>query len=126
MEHFGADPERVPPAKLIVEEVRKADIYLGIFGVRYGSVDPATGLSMTELEFREAETGGKKMLLYIIHEEAPVRVSHIEANPDGQTKLASLKAHLTSTYVPYMFKSVSDLERQAYVDLRDLSNKLRT
>jgi O-acetyl-ADP-ribose deacetylase (regulator of RNase III) len=59
MEHFGADSDRLPAASLIVAEVRKADVYLGIFGVRYGSIDPVTGLSMTELEFREAETSKK-------------------------------------------------------------------
>lgn len=32
MEHFGAEPNGLPPAKLIVEEVRKADVYLGVFG----------------------------------------------------------------------------------------------
>ena len=74
MEHFGADLTGVPPASVIVDEVRRADIYVGLFGVRYGSVDAATGLSMTELEFREAETHKKPMLLYVIHEEAPVQL----------------------------------------------------
>lgn len=123
MEHFGADSEGLTPAGLIVNEVRKADVYLGIIGVRYGSIDPATGLSMTELEFREAETKKKPMLLYVIHEEAPVTVAQIETSPEGQAKLAALKAYILSRYVPYMFRNVSDLEQRTYADLRSLKEK---
>jgi O-acetyl-ADP-ribose deacetylase (regulator of RNase III) len=121
MEHFGADPDRFPPAGKIVEEVRKADVYLGVFGVRYGSIDPATGLSMTELEFREAEASKKPMLLYIIHADAPVTVSHLETDLEAARKLNSLKNHILSTYVTYMFRNVDDLSRQVYEDLGKLS-----
>jgi O-acetyl-ADP-ribose deacetylase (regulator of RNase III) len=117
MEHFGASADGQPPAKLIVEEVRKADVYVGVFGVRYGSVDPATGLSMTELEFREAETSKKPMLLYVMHQEAAVPVAHIETDADGLKKLAALKAHLAKQYVTYLFRTAEDLGRQSQLDL---------
>jgi O-acetyl-ADP-ribose deacetylase (regulator of RNase III) len=123
MEHFGASPSSQPAASLIVEEVRKADVYLGIFGVRYGSIDTATGLSMTELEFREAETQKKRMLLYIIHTETAVSVADIEPDPVGLAKLAALKDHILGTQVPYLFRSVEDLGRQVYVDLERLKAK---
>lgn len=123
MEHFGAEPNGLPPAKLIVEEVRKADVYLGVFGVRYGSLDPATGLSMTELEFREAETGKKPMLLYVMHQEAPVPVAHIETDTEGHRKLAALKAHILGQYVPYLFRSAEDLGRQSQIDLAKLKGR---
>jgi O-acetyl-ADP-ribose deacetylase (regulator of RNase III) len=117
MEHFGADPAGLAPATRIVEEVRRADVYLGIFGVRYGSIDPVTSLSMTELEFREAEARQKPMLLYVIHDNAQVEVSQIEADPEGKRKLEALRAHLLRKYVPYKFRSVDDLGRQVFEDL---------
>jgi hypothetical protein len=117
MEHFGADPSNRTPAKRIVEEVRSASIYLGVFGVRYGSIDAATGISMTELEFNEAEASGKPMLLYVICDTAPVRVSDVEPSPEGKTKLDALKARILSDYTPYLFSSVEDLARQVYEDL---------
>ncbi|HXU45148.1 MAG TPA: DUF4062 domain-containing protein [Thermoanaerobaculia bacterium] len=120
MEHFGASPDSQSPAALIIEEVRKADAYLGIFGVRYGSIDSATGLSMTELEFREAETHKKPMLLYLADASAPVTVADIESDPDGYRKLMTLKAHILKSYVPYLFKGVADLGRQAAIDLQRL------
>ena len=59
MEHFGADPHNVPAIK-IREEVKKSDIYIGIFGMRYGFIDKATGMSMTEIEYKEAQTQKKR------------------------------------------------------------------
>jgi len=122
MEHFGASPSGLPPAALIVDEVRKADAYVGIFGVRYGSVDNATGLSMTELEFREAETGKKPMLLYVMHTDTLVPAGHMETEPENYRKLSALKAYILSNYVPYLFTSVDDLARQVFADLQKLKN----
>ena len=94
------------------------DIYVGLFGVRYGSIDAATGLSMTELEFQEAETRKKPTLLYVIHEEAPVSVAQIEKDSESHRKLAALKQHILAKYVPYLFRGVEDLARQVYTDLQ--------
>lgn len=123
MEHFGAAPDGLPPANLIVREVKSAQMYLGIFGVRYGSIDPATGLSMTELEFREAERSGMLMLVYVIHDEASVPVAHLEREAQGITKLAKLKAHIYAKHQAYMFRNVDDLKRQVGDDLEKLKRK---
>ena len=120
MEHFGADPSKLPPAKKIVEEVRKADVYVGIFGVRYGFVDQATGLSMTELEFNEAEASGNPMFLYVIREDAPIKVSDVESDPQSKVKLDNLKARIMLKHVVYMFETSEDLARQVYADLGKL------
>lgn len=120
MEHFGADPSHLAPAAKIVEEVHNAEVYLGIFGVRYGSIDQATGLSMTELEFKEAETSGKPMLLYIIDNDAPVKVCDIETDLEGKAKLDTLKARILQNHTVYMFRTVEDLARQVYEDLGKL------
>jgi hypothetical protein len=120
MENFGADPDRATPAAKIVEEVRKADVYLGILGVRYGYVDQATGVSMTELEFKEAETSEKPMFLYVIRDDAPVRVADIEPEPSSKAKLDSLRNRILKDYVAYLFDSVEDLARQVYEDLGKL------
>src|SRR5258706_12326731 len=53
METFGSDD--APPEILSVRRVRECDIFVGIHEQRYGTVDPATGRSITELELDEAE-----------------------------------------------------------------------
>jgi hypothetical protein len=50
--HFGAAP--FTTNEFIKEQARKSDVYLGVFALRYGSEDPATGKSMTDLEYDEA------------------------------------------------------------------------
>lgn len=124
MEHFGAFPDSIPPATRIIEEVRKAKAYLGIFGMRYGSIDPATGLSMTELEFREAETQKMPMLLYVLHSDAPIIASQVESNPDSFKKLNELKADMLGKHVVYRFKNVDDLAGQVRSDLLKLKEKV--
>ena len=115
MEHFGADVER--PSVRILEEVREADVYVGIFGVRYGSIDAASGRSMTELEFNEAELRGMPMLLYVYGSDATVKQEHIEMNPDAGQKLNALLEHIRKTKYVYEFESPADLGRQVYIDL---------
>ncbi len=115
MEIFGAD--RLKPAAMIVKEVRQADVYIGIFGVRYGSIDSESGLSMTELEFREAEASERKILLYVMHPDAPVSAGHMESDPESARKLAELKEYLMQKYVVYPFKTVDELAGQVYIDL---------
>jgi Domain of unknown function (DUF4062)/Macro domain len=119
MEYFGADPLRTPSTK-IVEEVRKADIYVGIFGARYGSIDPATGLSMTELEYTEAALSKKPMLLYVIRQDAKIRMSDVEPIPESRTKLDNLRARILTDHLVYQFGTTEDLERQVYEDLGKL------
>jgi O-acetyl-ADP-ribose deacetylase (regulator of RNase III) len=123
MEYFGANPENFLPAGVIIEEVKKADVYIGVFGVRYGNIDQATGLSMTELEYREAKSGNKPMLLYIIKESANVKVSDIEQDILGREKLKSLKEEIMKNKVVYLFDTIADLERQVYADLDKIKIK---
>jgi formylglycine-generating enzyme required for sulfatase activity len=71
MEDYVAADQR--PVEKCLDDVKKADIYVGIFAFRYGYVPPETHgnpnkLSITELEFRHAETLKKPCLTFIVHE----------------------------------------------------------
>ncbi|UCC65657.1 MAG: DUF4062 domain-containing protein, partial [Anaerolineae bacterium] len=44
---------------------RQCDIYLGIYGTRYGWVPPGDRVSVTEMEFQEARKQGKDILVYV-------------------------------------------------------------
>jgi len=126
MEYFGANPGNHPPASVIIEEVKKTDVYIGIFGVRYGYIDQATGLSMTELEYREAKSNDMPMLLYVIKDSASVKVSDIESDNIGKEKLKALKDEILENKVVYMFDSVKDLEQQVYADLEKVRFRQNT
>jgi hypothetical protein len=74
MEDYVATDQR--PVKKCLDDVAKADVYVGLFAFRYGYVPPPghdnpTGLSITELEFRHAEKLGKPCLIFLVSEDAP-------------------------------------------------------
>jgi hypothetical protein len=115
MEHFGAHSDQ--PSTRIVEEVRESDVYVGIFGARYGFIDKQTGLSMTELEFNEAEARGMPLLLYVAAPDAELKRGDVETDPDATRKLMALLARVKSHHVVYQFESPMDLARQVYTDL---------
>ena len=61
MEDYAARDDR--PVNTCLKDVAESEIYVGIFGLRYGYVPPAKhgnpdGLSITELEFRKADSQG--------------------------------------------------------------------
>jgi hypothetical protein len=120
MEHFGADPGNRPPPQRIRDEVRQADIYVGIFGIRYGSVDEQTGLSMTETELLEAETQKLPLLLYVLRDDGFVRKQDQDGDPARRRQLDQLVARLRREYVVYQFLDSADLAKQLYEDLGKL------
>jgi hypothetical protein len=68
-ETLGSQP--VPSRQACLEMARQCDIYLGIYGVRYGWVPPGDHVSVTEMEFQEARKQGKDILVYV--KEVPER-----------------------------------------------------
>lgn len=116
MEHFGA--AQVPSAQFVVEQVRRADVYLGIFARRYGSVDPNSGRSMTELEYDEAVSLGIPRLCYVTHKDATVKSGDAESDPEKLSKLNAFLSKVTRDVV-YQFRDIGDLARQVFDDLGD-------
>jgi hypothetical protein len=69
MRYFAAAPET--PATDSVRAVRDCDVFLGIWGHRYGSIvpDDPERRSYTELEFDAASLTGKRCLLFLLDGE---------------------------------------------------------
>ncbi|MBS0154165.1 MAG: SUMF1/EgtB/PvdO family nonheme iron enzyme [Nitrospira sp.] len=72
MEDYVAADQR--PVQKCLDDVARADVYVGIIGFRYGYVPPShlnpEGLSITELEFRHAEQLKKPCLMFLADETA--------------------------------------------------------
>ncbi len=60
------------------DDVRAADIYLGLFGFRYGESPDGELTSFTELELEAAVESGKPLLLFVLSERAKVRYSDVD------------------------------------------------
>lgn len=103
--------------------VEDAEIYIGIFALRYGYVpdDPRRNpeaLSITELEYRHAIRRGLPMLIFIMDDEHMVKAGHIETEPDKLAKLNRLKEELRARHVVGFFKSSDDLSNQVFQALQ--------
>lgn len=57
------------PKETCREMARTCDIYIGIYGGRYGFIDKELGVSVTEMEYDEARKDDTKKLLIYIKED---------------------------------------------------------
>jgi hypothetical protein len=115
MEFFGALPES--PKEECLRLVRSCDIYVGIFGVRYGSIDAETGKSLTQLEYEEARALNLPTLVYLMDEDRhPVLPRHVETG-ESAVSLAALKDSLRKAHTVGTFSSPHDLVAKITQDL---------
>ena len=115
----GFTPTAQPPAQLICEKVDSAKVYVGILGMRYGSLDETTGLSMTETEYRRALTGGKPVRMFLMNEDAPITMGMVEKDPDLYAKLQTLRSEVMKKHTCGMFSNVEDLAQKVEASLRE-------
>lgn len=124
MEHFGARPGS--PVDECLSVVRSCRIYVGIFGMRYGSVPHGHTRSITHLEYDEAQRMRLASLIYLLDEDRqPVLPKHVETG-DGAERLRMLKAELTKSHTIARFTSEEDLVAKICADLPRLLNGLST
>jgi hypothetical protein len=115
-----AGTDSSPAAAAIVDDVRSADIFVGIVGFNYGAIDGATGMSMLELEFNAARAAGKPMLLYALDENTPLAWTDIEHSARGKTRLDAFRARIKTEHIVTTFTNVEDLARKIVDGLASL------
>lgn len=89
MAYFAARDSQ--PADVCREMVERCDVYVGVFGLRYGSpVADRPELSYTELEFEVATRRGMPRLVFLLDENAelPLPASQIVDLAHGQRQAA--------------------------------------
>ena len=122
MEHLPAlDTEAIQASLDLVDE---ADIYLGIFGQRYGYV-PKDGnpskISITEMEYNRAVERRIPRLIFLMHDDHPVKASQV----DKSKKLQAFKKRLGTERVVNFFKSPDELHSQIINSLAGIVRTVR-
>lgn len=114
MEYFGARSSK--PLAVCLSEVRESDIYIGILGMRYGSV-ARDGKSFTELEYEEALAHKKTILIYLLDEgRHPVVPEYVDRG-ESAIRLVAFKEKLKSEHTCSYFRSPDHLAAQLAADL---------
>ncbi|GIJ20596.1 HEAT repeat domain-containing protein [Micromonospora lutea] len=117
MEAYGADIR--PPLERCLTDVRRCDLYVGLFAWRYGYRPPGQESSITELEYREALATGKPCLIFLLAEDTPWPVDMIDRNGDWQ-QIVALRHELKERHLCAFFSSVDDLSAKVTVALADV------
>jgi hypothetical protein len=117
MEYFGSDP--TTPIQLSALKVSRSDIYIGVFGWRYGSIDRLSKMSITEIEYRTALAARLPVLLYLFSEDYAVKPNMIETGR-GATKIRKLRKEISDNHTVQFFSTPEDLARRVAADLHRL------
>lgn len=77
MEKFGSRNDK--PLETCIDEVKSANIFILVLGMRYGTIDEISGKSYTQLEYEKAKKLNLEILPFIINEsEARISPSIID------------------------------------------------
>jgi hypothetical protein len=100
MEQFGSKPGS--PVEECLKVVQSCQLYVGVFGMRYGTVPDGHDKSMTHIEYDEAQRLGLPSLIYILNETHPIPSKDVETGP-GAEKLQGLKEQITKRHTVSFF-----------------------
>jgi hypothetical protein len=114
MEHFGSKPGS--PIDECLNVVQSCRLYVGVFGMRYGTVPDGHDKSMTHIEYDEAQILGLPSLIYILNENHPIPAKDVETGP-GAEKLQALKELLKKRHTVSFFTTPEDLQARIMHDV---------
>ncbi|MGH7506001.1 MAG: DUF4062 domain-containing protein, partial [Longimicrobiales bacterium] len=100
MEHYVAEPKRALARCL--DDVRRCDLYIGLFARRYGYVPPGSTQSITEQEFRAAVRYDKDVLCFLLEEDAAWPPEFVDQGEAG-ARLQALRQEISSRYLAAFF-----------------------
>jgi signal transduction histidine kinase len=123
MEQFGSKPGS--PVDECLRVVRSCKVYVGIFGMRYGSIPDGLEMSMTHLEYNEAQRIGLPSLIYLLDENQPIPAKDVEIGT-GAEKLKTLKKHLAKSHIVSFYTTPEDLRARILHDVPALLVDLGT
>lgn len=127
MENLTALPQQEDAISVSMAMVEEAEIYLGIFGLRYGHIPRdernPNEISITEMEYRRAKELGMPILIFVMSDDHPapdtsgmkakeakaITDAFYERDPRGEEKLDLLKKELTANHIVAFFDSAEDL-----------------
>jgi hypothetical protein len=118
MEHLPANEDTAIPASL--KMVDEADIYVGIFALRYGYVPKGHDISVTEMEYNRAVERGIPRLIFIAGKNHVFTEEDMEPELENIPKLRDFKARVGKENIVNFFKSHEELRTFAVDSLSQL------
>lgn len=114
MEYFGSNPQS--SLSICLSQVKECKVFIGILGMRYGSIDEDSELSYSQLEYNEAIKNNIPTLIYIIDENHPIPAKNVDVGA-GAEKLLEFKKILKKRHTVSFFTTPEDLGQKIAHDL---------
>lgn len=125
MELFSAGSES--QLETIRRWIDDSDVYMLILGGRYGSVDPKTSLSYTELEYDYAVSAGKPIFAVVITEDAlaeKVKSDGIDAIETEYSKELKFFRDKVLSRISSFFSDTKDIKLAVHETMADYAKRL--
>jgi Domain of unknown function (DUF4062) len=122
MEYLGSQPEA--PLDTCITAVGKCQAYIGIFAMRYGSIDPLSGQSITHLEYEEAQRLELPSLIYLLDEDRQAILPKYVDTGASAAHLSDLKNNLKKHHVVSYFTTPDDLAKRIVLDVPSLAQRV--
>jgi len=106
MEYYVAEPTR--PLVRCLNDVRRCDLYVGLFARRYGFVPPGSERSITEQEYHAALKHGKDVLCFLLRDEVQWPAEFIDQG-EAARKLKALRDEISVNYLTGFFSTPDEL-----------------
>ncbi len=106
MEHYVAEAKR--PVVRCLDDVRRCDLYIGLFARRYGFVPPGSERSITEQEYRAALKHGKDMLCFLLRDDVQWPEEFVDQGESAQ-KMKALRDEISLNYLTGLFSTPDEL-----------------
>jgi Domain of unknown function (DUF4062) len=121
-----------------LQMVRESAAYIGVISLKYGQTPESRtrnrdALSITELEFNEAQGMGRPILLFIMGESHPVTKADVESDPEKEKKLNTFRERAKKVSpasevnrVYAVFNSLQEFKDKLGPSLAELSKHLES
>lgn len=126
MELFSAGSES--QLETIRRWIDESDVYMLVLGGRYGSVDPKTSLSYTELEYDYAVSQSKPLFSVVINESAldqKIKAEGKDAMETDNPKELKLFREKVLNRISSFFSDSKDIKLAVHETLADLQNRFQ-
>lgn len=106
--------------EVIKNWIEDSDIYMLILGARYGSIEPSSGKSYTQLEYEYAMELNKPAFSVVIDKEQIANLPNRYVESENPEKLEAFRKLLTDTTLVEFFKDTKDIENSVLKSLRNI------
>lgn len=95
--------------RLIQRVINECDYYVLVIGGKYGSLDPSTELSYTEMEFDYAESIDKPIMAFLHGEPGKLTGDQLELDAERRAKLESFREKVEAARVVKYWNTPAEL-----------------